>query len=110
MRWARFFYSLLNAKAETLDPHTTSKLPQQTNEAKLGVKPTEEEIALVLLPITNSKAVGTNGFPVELLKFGLNQDRSILRELHRLITITCCEGEVPKRWKDAIIVAIHKKK
>ena len=74
------------------------------------MKPTEEEIALVLLPITNSKAVGTNGLPVELLKLGLNQDRSILREFHRLITVTCREGKVPKRRKDAIIMAIHKKK
>ena len=40
----------------------------------------------------------------------MNQDRSILRELHRLITTSRCEGKVPQRWKDAIIMAIQKKK
>ena len=29
-RWARFFHSLLNAKAEKLDPDITSKLQQRT--------------------------------------------------------------------------------
>ena len=47
-RWARFFHSLLNAKAETLDPGITSKLQQQTFESNLGMEPTEGEIALAL--------------------------------------------------------------
>ena len=37
-RWARFFHSLLNAKAEKLDPDITSKLQQQTFEANLRMK------------------------------------------------------------------------
>ena len=47
-RWARFFHSLLNAKAEKLDPDITAKLPQQIPDAQLGAEPTEGEIALVL--------------------------------------------------------------
>ena len=31
-RWARVLHSLLNAKAEKLDPDVTSKLPQHTME------------------------------------------------------------------------------
>ena len=50
-----------------------------------------------------------DGLPAELLKLGLNQDRLILRELHRLITTTWREGKVPQRWKDAIITTIYKK-
>ena len=74
-RWARFFHSLLNAKAEKLDPDITSKLPQQTFEDNSGVEQAEGEIALALRAITNSKAVGTDGLPAELLKRGLNEDR-----------------------------------
>ena len=47
-RWARFFHSLLNAKAEKLDPDIISKLPQQTMKANLGVEPTEGETAVAL--------------------------------------------------------------
>ena len=83
--------------------------PQQTMAAKLGVEPTEGEIPVALRAMANSKAVGTDGLPAELLKLGLNQDRLILRELHRLITATWCEGKVPQRWKDGIIIVIHKK-
>ena len=72
-------------------------------EANFGVEPTEGEIAAALRAMANSKAVGTDGLPAELLKLGLNQDRSILRELHRLITTTWREGKVPQRWKDALI-------
>ena len=79
-------------------------------EANFGVEPTEGEIAAALRAMANSKAVGTDGLPAELLKLGLNQNRLILRELHRLITATWHEGKVPQRWKDAIIMAIHKKK
>ena len=57
--------------------------------------------------MANSKPMGTDGLPAELLKLGLNQDRSIFRELYRLITTTWREGKVPQRWKDSLIIAIH---
>ena len=71
-RWARFFHSLLNAKAEKLDPNITSKLPQHTFEDNLGIEPTDGEIALALQAMENSKAVRTSGRPAELLKLRLN--------------------------------------
>ena len=42
-------------------------------------------MAMALRAMANSKTVGMDGLPAELQKLGLNQDRSILRELHRLI-------------------------
>ena len=65
-------HSLLNAKKEKLGPDITSKLPQQTTEANLGVRPTERETAMALRAMTNSKAEGTDGLPAELPKIGLN--------------------------------------
>ena len=106
-RWTRLFHSLLNAKkAEKLYSNITSKLPRQTMEANLGVEPMEGDIALALQAMTNSKAVGTEGLSAELLKLGLNQDRSILRELHRLITRppgakgkSHSGGKMPSPWQ-----------
>ena len=98
-RWARFFQFFINAKAEKPNPNITSKLQQQTAEAKLRVGPTEGEIALALRAMENSKAVGTDGLPTELLKRGLS---------HHLITITWCEGKVPQRRKDAITMGMWK--
>ena len=59
--------------------------------------------------MANTKALGPDGFPAELLKLGLQQDRASLLELHRLTTLIWREGKVPQRWKDAVITVLHKK-
>ena len=55
------------------------------------------------------EAVGPDGLPAELLKLGLQQDRTILLELHRLTTLIWREGKVPQQWKNAVIIVLHKK-
>ena len=102
-RWVRFFRSLLNSKSDMLDPDTPKRLPQQPVASALGIEPTEEEIA------TAMKAMGPDGLPAELLKLGLQQDRTILLEFHRLTTLNWREGKVPQQWKDAVITVLHKK-
>ena len=59
--------------------------------------------------MANAKAVGPDGLPAELLKLGLQQDRTILRELHRLTTLIWRQGKVPRQWEDAVITVLHKK-
>ena len=108
-RWVRFFRSLLNAKSDMLDPDTTKRLPQQSVTSAPGIEPTEEEIAAAIVAMANVKAVGPGGFPLELLKLGLQQDQAILLELHRLTTLIWREGKVPQQWKDVVIAIFHKK-
>ena len=95
-RWVRFFRSLLNAKSDMLDPDIPKKLPQHPVASALGIEPTEEEIATAIKAMANAKAVEPDGLPAELLKkLGLQQDPTILLELHRLATIIWREGKVP---------------
>ena len=108
-RWVRFFRSLLNSKSDILDPDIPKRLPQQPVASALGIEPTEEEIATAMKAMTNEKAVGPDGLPAELLKLGLQQDRTILLEFHRLTTLIWREGKVPQQWKDAVITVLHKK-
>ena len=100
-RWVRFFRSLLNAKSDMLDPDIPTRLPQHPVASTLGIEPTEEEISTVMKAMANAKAVGPDGLPAELLNFGLQQDQTILLELHRLTTFIWREGDVPQQWKDA---------
>ena len=95
--------------ADMLDPDIPKRLPQQPVAGALGIEPTEEEIATAMKAMANQKAVGPDGLPAELLKLGLQQDRTILLEFHRLTTIIWREGKVPQRWKDAFITVLHKK-
>lgn len=74
-----------NRLPRKLDPYISSKLQPQTTEPNLGVESTEVKFAIALRAIANSKAVRTDWLPAELQKLGLSQNRSILRELHRLI-------------------------
>ena len=59
-------------------------------------KRTKEEIATAMKAVANTKAVGPDGLPAELLKLGLQQDRTILLELHWLTIIIWREGKVPQ--------------
>ena len=107
-RWVRFFRSLMNSKSDMLDPDIPKRLPQHpVARSALGIEPTEEEI---VTKMANAKAVGPDGLPAELLKLGLQQDRTILLELHRLTTLIWREGKVPQQqWKDAVVTVLHKK-
>ena len=108
-RWVRFFRSLLNSKSDMLDPDIPKRLPQKPVAGALGIEPTEEEIATAMKAIVNATAVGPDGLPAELLKLGLQQNRTILLELHRLTTLIWREGKVPQQWKYAVITILHKK-
>ena len=44
-----------------------------------------------------------------LLKLGLQQDRTTLLELHRRTTLIWREGKAPQHWKDAVITVLHRK-
>ena len=108
-RWMRLFRSLLNSKSDMLDPDIPKRLPQQPVASAFGIEPTEEEITTTMKALAKEKAVGPDGLPAELLKLGLQQDQTILLELHRLTTLICHEGKVPQQWKDAVITVLHKK-
>ena len=96
-RWVRFFRSLLDSKSDMLDADITKRLPQHPVPSALGIEPTEEEIATAMKAMANAKAVGPDSLPAELLKLGFQQDRTILRELHRLATLIWRQGKVPQQ-------------
>ena len=108
-RWVRFFRSLLNSESDILDPDIPKRMPQQPVASALGIEPTEKEITTAMKAMANEKAVGPDGLPAELLKLGLQQDRTILLEFHRLTTPIWREGKVPQHWKDAVITVLHKR-
>ena len=59
--------------------------------------------------MANAKAVGPDGLPAELPKLGLQQDQTILRELHRLTILIWRQGKVPQQWRYTIITVLCKK-
>ena len=96
-RWVRFSRSLLNSKSDMLDADIPKRQPQHPVASALGIEPTEEEIAMAMKAMANAKAVGPNGLLAELLKLGLQQDRTILREVHGLAILIWRQGKVPQQ-------------
>ena len=88
---------------------TTIILHGVTSRERPRDRATEKEIATAMKAMTNEKVVGPDGLPAELLKLGLEQDRTILLEFHRLTTLIWRKGKVPQQWKDAVITALHNK-
>ena len=76
-----------------LDVDIPKRLPQHPVASALGIEPTEEEITTAMMTMTNAKAVGPDDLPAKQLKFGLQQDRTILRELHRLPSSSGARGK-----------------
>ena len=93
-RWMRHVRSLLNDKSQLLDPTVISKIHQWPVVGALGVEPTEVEIAAALRAMANAKAVGRDGLPTELLKLGLHENSTILRELHCITKLVWRGGQV----------------
>ena len=87
----RFIRSLLKANSDMLDPDVPKRLPQR------GIESMKEEIATAMKAMTNAKTVEPNGLLAKLLKLGLQQDRTILLELHRLTTLIRREGKVTQQ-------------
>ena len=81
-RWARFFGTLLNSKSDKLKVGIIEELPPWPIAHDLGVEQTESEVIGALRSIANTKAVGLDELPVELLKLGINLDPTVLREFH----------------------------
>ena len=70
-----------------LDTDIPKRLPQQPVASVFGTESTEDEFAPAKKVMTNAKAVSPDSLPVELLKLGLEQERVVLTELQRLITL-----------------------
>ena len=83
---------------------------QQPTAHTLGDEPLIEKVAAALRSMGNSKAMGPDELPVELLKLGLHHDPTIFREVHQIIIRVWCEGKVPQRWRDVVIKVLHKQK
>ena len=66
-----------------------------------------DEMTQTLKGMSNWKAVGPNGLPAELVII----DRPAFAQcFHYILVNVWLSGEVPQRWKNAVIKVLNKKK
>jgi len=84
-------------EVEQAELHTTEPLVPDPNAC---------EIELAIDKLKSHKSPGIDRIPAELIKV---RGRTILLEIHKLITSIWKKEELPEEWKKSIIVPIHKK-
>ena len=110
-RQRRYFTTLLNTTSAALNRTIIEGLSQKPTALSLRDPPVVSETKKALRSIANSKAMGPDELPSELLKLGLSDSpHEILLAFHDIIVAVWLTGEVPQEWKDATINVLHKTK
>jgi len=68
--------------------------------------PSVSDVEIAIDKLKSRKSPGIDQIPAELIKTG---SRTICLEIHKLITSIWKKEELPREWKESIIVPIHKK-
>ena len=108
-RWARHFSKLLNTKSPTLDPRLAARVKCWPTCVPLDDLPSLGETEEAIRGMANSKAVGPDDLPAEVIKLFLDGDQGLLYDFHAIIVAVWQTGEVPQQWKDATIKVLFKK-
>ena len=112
-RWATHFCNLLNRpEPSVLDNELHGPQGPQSRGPPLGFagvidrEPSLEEVAASVRKLKAGKAGGEDGVVAEMLIIGGDV---MVRQLHALIVDVWRSEVIPQEWKDAVIVALHKK-
>jgi len=101
VRWRNYFSHLLNVHEENdvrqAEIHTVGPLV---------LEPSAFEVELTIGKLKNHKSPGIDQIPAELIKAG---GRTICSAIHKLIISIWNKEELPKEWKELIILSTYKK-
>jgi len=100
-RWRNLFSQLLNVHGVNDVRQTEIQTAEQ-----LVPQPSAFEVELAIEKLRSKKSPGIDQIPADLIKEG---GRTIRSEIHKLIISIWNKEELPKKWKESVIVPIYKK-
>jgi hypothetical protein len=91
-----------------LNVHAVNDVTQTEihTEGPLVPEPSASEVEMAIEKLKRHKSPGIDQIPAELIKA---EGRTIRSEIHKFINSIWNKEEFPQRWKESIIVPIHKK-
>lgn len=105
-RWREYFSELLN-RPTTATEEALATIEQHPTQEDIANPPTLEEIVAAIKSTKSGKTPGLDGLPAEIYKYGGEALHTQLLKFYR----TCWTAkELPQQFKDALIIAIYKKK
>ena len=105
-RWKEHFSELLNRKSQ-VDPAALERIQQRPKVDSLNDLPTLEEVQTSISKLNLGKAAGKDGLFSEIFRFGGDH---IAVVMHAVISDVWEKDEVPKDWRDAIMIPLYKGK
>jgi hypothetical protein len=99
-RWKNFFNEVLNVHGV----HDVRQMDIHTAEP-LVAEPSHIKVLIAIGKLKIYKFPGTDQIQAELIKTG---GETLYSEIHRLICSIWNKEELPQKWKESIIVPIHK--
>ena len=105
-RWKEYFSELLHRKSQ-VDPAALERIQQRPKVDSLNDLPTLEEVQTSISKLNLGKAAGKDGLFSEIFRFGGDH---IAVVMHAVISDVWEKGEVPKDWRDAIMIPLYKGK
>ncbi|XP_075163048.1 uncharacterized protein LOC142235672 [Haematobia irritans] len=103
-RWREYYIE----QQRTLDSNTWQRQHHIQNEIlDISIEPpTTAEIETALLQLKNGKSAGPDDIPAELLKYGAS---TLAQPLYRVIRTAWVTNNIPKQWKEGVVITIPKK-
>jgi hypothetical protein len=99
--WKNFFNQVLNVHGV----HDVRQMHIREAEP-LVPEPSFIEVEIAIGKLKSYKSPGTDQIPAELIEAG---GETLCSEIHKLIFSIWNKEELPQKWKESIIVRIHKK-
>jgi hypothetical protein len=103
-RWKQHFSTILNCPEPTVK-HDFSADPTHTLDINMEAI-TMEEVTTAIRKLKNGKSAGIDDIQAELLKHG---GENTTRQIQQLCNRIWETGEVPRDWRDGIIIPLPKK-
>ena len=104
-RWREYFSDLLNCPA-TAREEALASLDQYPVQEVMANLPTLEEILAAIKSVKSGKTPGLDGIPAEIYKYG---GAAFHAQLLIFYHICWTAKELPKQFKDALIIGINTK-
>ena len=102
-RWVEHFSELLNRPG----PEDPPDIPPAETELSINcAKPSRHEIRKAIQALKNGKAAGIDSVPAEALKVDIGTSTEIL---YRLFENIWEEEEIPRDWKEGLLIKLPKK-
>ena len=105
-RWKEHFSELLNRKSQVA-PAALERIQQRPKVDLLNDLPTLEEVQTSISKLNLGKAAGRDGLFSGIFRVGGNHTAVVM---HAVISDVWEKGEVPKDWRDAIMIPLYKGK